>query len=215
MRTLKRFLVLAVPALLVAADEPADQLAPNDVTVHLILLRQKSVQEALKLTPELTKKVVEFTNKEYEAFQKAMQLGEKEREAKLLELEKANQKFLADNLTAAQNKRLDQITMQVTGLQQLTRPEVVKLLSLTEAQQRKFAEMQKEARKELEGILGAKDREGRNEKLAKLRADIDQKVEAVLTREQKEKAKELVGEPFKGRLLLEGPEAAPKGRSDQ
>ena len=78
MRTLKRFLVLAVPALLVAADEPADQLAPNDVTVHLILLRQKSVQDELKLTPEVVKKILEFTSKEYEAFQKVMLLGEKE-----------------------------------------------------------------------------------------------------------------------------------------
>ena len=198
-----------------AADEPADQLAPNDVTVHLILLRQKSVQEELKITAELAKKISEFTNKEYEAFQKALQLGEKEREPRLEALEKENQKFLDDNLTPAQRKRLDQITMQVTGLQQLTRPEVIKLLNLTAEQQQKFKAMQQEARKELEEIVGAKNREGRNEKLAKLRADIDKKVEAALTPEQKAKAKEIVGEPFKGKILLEEPESAPKGRSDK
>jgi Spy/CpxP family protein refolding chaperone len=215
MRTLQWVLALAVPVLLAAADQPAEQLAPDDVTVHLILLRQKSVQDELKLTPELVKKITEFTTKEYEAFQKAMQLGDKERDAKLEELEKENQKFLTDNLTPAQNKRLDQITMQVTGLQQLTRPDVAKLLNLTEAQQQKFKEMQKEARKELEEIIGAKDRAGRNEKLAKLRADIDNKVEAALTPEQKEKAREIVGEPFKGKILLEEPESAPKGGSDK
>jgi hypothetical protein len=196
--------------MLVAADQPAENLFPDDVTVHLVLLRQKSVQEELKITAELAKKISEFTNKEYEAFQKALQLGEKEREPRLEALEKENQKFLDDNLTPAQRKRLDQITMQVTGLQQLTRPEVIKLLNLTAEQQQKFKAMQQEARKELEEIVGAKNREGRNEKLAKLRADIDNKVEAVLTREQKEKARELVGEPFKGQILLEEPGSAPK-----
>ena len=142
MRTLQRVLILAVPAMLVAADQPAENLFPDDVTVHLVLLRQKSVQEELKITAELAKKISEFTNKEYEAFQKALQLGEKEREPRLEALEKENQKFLDDNLTPAQRKRLDQITMQVTGLQQLTRPEVAKLLNLTEAQQQKFKEMQ-------------------------------------------------------------------------
>jgi Spy/CpxP family protein refolding chaperone len=210
MHTLKWVLFLAVPAMLVAADPPGDQIAPDDVTMHLILLRQKSVQDELKLTPELTKKIMDFTNREYEAFLKALQLGEKEREPKLEELEKENQKFLTDNLNPAQRKRLDQITMQVTGLQQLTRPDVVKLLNLTEAQQQKFKEMQQAARKELEDIIGAKDRQGRNEKLAKLRADIDKNVEAVLTQEQKEKARELVGEPFKGQILLEESESAPK-----
>jgi hypothetical protein len=210
---LKWLLVLATPALLVAADQPAEEFVPNDVTVHLILLRQKSVQDELKLSPELIAKILVFTNKEYEACQKAMRLGEKEREAKLEELEKENQKFLTDNLTPAQNKRLDQITMQVTGLQQLTQPKAVKMLNLTEAQQQKFKELQKEARKELEEIIRAKSREGKNEKLAKLRADIDKKVEAVLTPEQKEKARELVGEPFKGKILLEEQESAPKGGS--
>jgi hypothetical protein len=210
MRTLQWVLILAVPALLVAADQPAEHFFADDVTVHLILLRQKSVQEELKVTPELAKKIREFTNKEYEAFLKALQLGEKEREPRLEALEKENQKFLDDNLTPAQRKRLDQITIQVTGLQHLTQPGIIKFLSLTEEQQQKFKAMQQEARKELEEIIGAKNREGRNEKLAKLRADIDKKVEAVLTREQKEKARELVGEPFKGQILFEEAESAPK-----
>ena len=198
-----------------AADPPADQLIPDNVTFHLILLRQKSVQDELKLTPELVKKILEFTNNEYAAYQKVMQLDEKEREAKLEELGKKNQKFLTDNLTPAQNKRLDQITLQVTGLLQLTQPEVVKVLNLTQEQQQKFKEMQNEARKELDQIITTQDREARNEKLAKLRADIDKKVEAALTAEQKAKARELVGEPFKGKLLLEEPQSAPKGGSGQ
>jgi hypothetical protein len=63
--------------------------------------------------------------------------------------------------------------------------------------------MRKEARKLLEEILEAKGSEGRNEKLAKLRAEIDKKIGAVLTDEQKTKAREIVGEPFRGELLFE------------
>jgi hypothetical protein len=53
--------------LLTAADDPAEQHVPDGVTVQLILLRQKSVQADLKITPELAKKIIDFTKKEYEA----------------------------------------------------------------------------------------------------------------------------------------------------
>ena len=82
-------------------------------------------------------------------------------------------------------------------------PEVARLLNLTEEQQKKFKEMRVEARKELAELISSKDREGRNEKLAKLREAVDKKIEAVLTDEQKAKAKELVGETFKGKLVFE------------
>jgi Spy/CpxP family protein refolding chaperone len=205
-------LILAVPVLLRAADPPAEPLVPEGATIHLILLRQKSVQEELKLSPELVKKIMEFTNKEHEAFKSALTLSEKEREAKIEELEKTNQKFLDDNLSAAQRKRLDQIHMHVTGLRQLMRPEIAKVLDLTPEQQEKVKAMHADAAKEFEGILEIKNREARHEKVAKLRADIDKKVEALLTDKQKEKAKELVGEPFKGKLEIEDPETTPKDK---
>jgi hypothetical protein len=202
-------LVLAAPGL-VSAAVPAEHRVPNETTIQLILLREKSVQEELKIDAELAKKIMEFTNKEYEAYKKALKLGEEEREKAIKELQEANQKFLADNLSEGQRKRLNQIALQVTGLQQLTKPEVAKLLNLTEEQQQKFKAMREEARKELEDIMEIKNRRERNEKLAKLREEVDKKVEAVLTDEQKAKAKEIVGEPFKGEILLEGPEEGSK-----
>jgi hypothetical protein len=205
-------LILAVPTLLVAADEPSDQVVPNDTTIQLILLRQKSVQEELKLNAELVTKVLQFTNGEYEAWQNALKLSQDEREQKIKELQKKNQDFLADNFNEGQRKRLRQIMLQVTGLMHLTRPAVVKELNLTEEQQQKFKELQKETGIELQEIIDAKKREGRNEKLAKLRDDIDKKVEAILTDQQKDKVKELVGERFKGAILLEEPESALKDK---
>jgi hypothetical protein len=207
MRTFWKWAVLAltVPAGGMVAAQPADQVAPEGTTVPLLLLRQKSVQQELKLTPDVAKKVADFTSKDSEEYAEALKLHRKERRAKIEKLERENKRFLQDNLTPAQHKRLDQITLQVTGLHQLTRPEVAKVLKLTKEQQHKFREMAREDIKELRAIMNAPNRAGRNEKLAKLREDMDKRIEALLTDEQKAKVRELVGEPFKGELLFEDP----------
>ena len=53
----------------------------------------------------------------------------------------------------------------------------------------------------------SKERESRNEKLAKLREDTRDKVRAILTDEQKEKVRELLGEPFNGAIVFEEEES--------
>jgi Spy/CpxP family protein refolding chaperone len=203
-------LVLAIPATWVAtvrAFDDADVTPPEGTTLQLLLLRQKSVQQELKLNAGVATKVAEFTNRESGAYRDVAKLSGAERRAKIEELQKANQKFLEDNLTPAQHKRLEQISYQVAGLQQLNRPEVAKLLNLTEEQQQKFKVMQNVARQKLGEIIVSKDPAAtKTEKLTKLRAEIDEKIVAVLTDEQKAKARELVGEPFTGELVFEEPE---------
>jgi hypothetical protein len=192
--------VLAIPAGSVAAQQP-DEAVAEGTTVQLLLLRQKSVQAELKLGPEFAKKVLEFTNKEADDFLEALKSKGADAKKKIEELEERNKKFIADNLNAKQRKRLDEITLQVTGLMQLQRPDVAKLLKLTDQQQSKFKDLQKEAHKKLEEIIDKK--EGRNENLNKLRKEIASKIGAILTDEQKAKVRELVGEPFTGELLFE------------
>jgi Spy/CpxP family protein refolding chaperone len=200
-------LVLAVPAGLATAEEDKTApIAPETTTCQLLLLRQKSVQKELKLSDDTVKKIMDFTKKEAEEYGNGLKLAAKERTAKFDELEKANKKFLEENLSADQRKRLEQITLQVTGLYQLGRPDVVKALKLTEEQQNKFEEMQKETRKALEEIITGTERAGKHEKLVKLREETNKKILAVLTDEQKAKVKEIVGEPFKGELMFEEPD---------
>ena len=203
---LKAALALSTLAVGTVVARPDEPIVPEGTTVQLLLLRQKSVQQELKLDPAVVQKVMEFTNKEADEYGKALKLSEQERQKLVEELEKANKKFLEENLTAEQRKRLDQITLQVTGLQQLNRPEVARALKLTDEQQKKFAEMKKAADKELEGIFGAKKDPGRNEKLAKLRERIDKQIEEALTDEQKTKVQELIGERFRGELVIEEPD---------
>jgi Spy/CpxP family protein refolding chaperone len=102
--------------------------------------------------------------------------------------------------------------LQVTGLHELNRSEVAKELNLTEEQQQKFKDLQKEHRKELVEIMLPKGKEGRNEKLAKLREDTRNKIQTILTDEQKAKVRELVGEPFKGEIVFEEDESESKDK---
>lgn len=205
----KSVVVLAVSVVCVAAGAPQLPI-PEGTTVKLILLRQKSVQKELKLTSDDAKKIMEFTNEQHEAAKKALELGKEERKEKFAALENANKKFLADNLKPGQAKRLNQITMQFTGLMQLTRPEVAKELNLTKEQSAKVKELQKEARKSLVELIDAKGSEGRNEKLAKLREEARENIMALLTADQKVQVREMAGEPFKGEIVFETDESKDK-----
>lgn len=195
-------LLVVIPTGMALAQEQNLSI-PEGTTVKLILLRQKSVQKELKLTPDEIKKIVEFTHTQHEAAVKALQLTEDERKDKFAAMEKENKKFLADNLKPAQKKRLDQITMQLTGLTQLTRKEIIQELKLTKEQVAKVKKLQKEARKTLAKLFDAKDAADRNEKLAKLREETRNNIMDLLTEEQRVIARRMVGEPFTGELEFE------------
>jgi hypothetical protein len=122
------------------------------------------------------------------------------------ELARKNEQFLTDTLTPAQNKRLHQIGLQFTALHQLTKPEIVKELNLSEEQLQKIKDLQKDARKALVALLYAREREGRAEKLAKLREETREKVLALLTDDQKAKIAEMAGPLFKGEIVIEEPD---------
>jgi hypothetical protein len=203
---MKWAVVLLVPTVFGGTARAAEPAVPEGATVKLLLLRQKSVQKELELTPDTVKKIMDFTNAESEAVQKAVGMGEAALKEAFEKLGKLNEKFLADTLNAKQSKRLDQITMQFAALTELLKPERIKELKLTDDQVKKFKEMQTEARKELSAIIEAKERAGKTEKLAKLREETRKKIMAVLTDDQKTKVREIAGPPFEGEIVFEEPE---------
>jgi Spy/CpxP family protein refolding chaperone len=207
MRTFMKWaVVLLVPAVFGTTARPAEPIVPEGTTVKLLLLRQKSVQKELELTPDTIKKIMDFTHAQSEAAKKTADLGEAARKEVFGKLLQLNDKFLADILNAKQGKRLDQITMQFSALTQLTKPEMVKELKLTDDQVKKFKDMQTEARKALVEVLEAKERAGKGEKVTKLRDETRTKILAVLTADQKAKVREMVGPPFEGEIVIEEPE---------
>jgi Spy/CpxP family protein refolding chaperone len=198
--------VLLVPAVFAAPEKEKEPTPPEGATVKLLLLRQKSVQKELEITPELAKKINDFTHGQSEAAHKTLDLGKAERKAALEKLGKQNEKFLADNLTEKQSKRLDQITMQFTALTQLTKPEIARELNLTDEQVQKFKAMQTGARRALLELIQSTDRAGKNEKFAKLREETRTKILSMLTDEQKAKIREMTGAPFEGEIIFEEPD---------
>jgi len=203
---MKWAVVLLFLAVLGASARAADEVVPERTVVKLLLLRQKSVQKELGLGADLVKKIKEFTDGQSEAAGKAIKLGEAERKEALQKLAKANDKFLTDNLSEKQSKRLDQITMQFTALTQLTKPEMAKELKLSEEQVKKFKDLQSEARKALADLIKSKEREGKSEKFAKLRETTRKKILDILTDDQEAKVREMAGPSFEGEIVFEEPE---------
>ena len=77
---------------------------------------------------------------------------------------------------------------------------------MTDEQAAKFKELQKEARKELEEIITAKDARARARSWRSSARRPTRRSWTILTDEQKTKAKEMVGEPFKGEIVFEEPD---------
>src|SRR5947209_10605515 len=103
MRTFMKWaVVLLAPAVFGATARPEEPAVPSGTTVKLLLLRQKSVQKELELTPESVQKVMAFTTAQSEAARKAMAQGEGARQV-FEQLGKQNEQFLADNLTPKQS----------------------------------------------------------------------------------------------------------------
>jgi Spy/CpxP family protein refolding chaperone len=204
MRTMVKWaMVLVIPAVVAMTARPQELTPPEGHTIKLLLLRQKSVQKELAITPEEAAKIRQFTHAQSEAARKARDLGPAERREAFARLAKQNKEFLDKTLTQKQSKRLHQITMQFTALHHLTSPELVKELNLSDEQVQKLKDLQKESRKELVTILAAKEREGKKEKFAKHREETRRKISALLTDEQKAKVRELAGAPFEGEILHE------------
>jgi Spy/CpxP family protein refolding chaperone len=167
----------------------------------LMLLGQKSVQEELKLSDEQVKKIAELQEKQREVLQGFRDLSQEERRAKIQEMVKTQNEALAKILKPEQLKRTRQIALQQQvrlGLAfVLANEEIAKELKITDEQKAKLEEIQSKARGEMQGL--GFDEEGRK-KREEIRTATNEKVNGILTAEQKAKLKELQGEPFKGKI---------------
>jgi hypothetical protein len=209
MRTLgKWLLVFGIFALCGGTARPADpeKVIAEEGAVRLVLLRQKAVQDELKLDKAQVDKIESFSDEQWKKAQDIHKQGGEQEKAKFEELHKANTKFIEATLKPEQEKRLDQIAMHVAGLLWVTDPKVENALKLTDDQKTKIKELHKAAHKDTEAIH-IEDAAAREAKLKELRAAHRKELYAILTDDQKTKWKELAGEPFKGELHFVSPDA--------
>lgn len=196
---------VALAALPVLAADDDHQLIATEDTVELVLLRQKSVQHELKVTPDEASKIHEFCSKQWKRAERLAKSSKEEREKKFDAMAEENERFLKDCLKPEQRKRLQQIAMQRAGLLWIARSDVASELGLTAEQKQKVKELHREAHKEAMEIL--RSNEGKmvkKEHLHEMRQKDRRRLMALLTDEQKRKWKEMIGDEFKGDLQFGG-----------
>ena len=198
----KLFLALTVVFVGAAVARPADdeKIIAREDAIEVMLIRQKSVQDDLKITPEQRQKIHEFADKQWKKLKDLRSVGESERDRAFETMAKDNQDFLKNTLSSEQGKRLNQIAMQVAGLLWVMRSDVAAELTLTDDQKQEIRELHKEAHKEAQDALRSNNEAVEDEKFRELRGANRRRLMSVLTDEQKTKWKEMVGEPFRCEL---------------
>jgi Spy/CpxP family protein refolding chaperone len=176
----------------------------------LVLLRDKGVQQDLKLTDDQVKAIDAAAKKQADAMTALRGGDPQEARTKMQEITKETTKTINDTLKADQKKRLGQLELQQRGLSALAAPArpnappstLAKDLNVTEDQQKKIQDIVAGNREKMRDIFqnAQGDREGAAKKMAELNKETNQKIEGILTAEQKTKWKEMTGEPYKGTL---------------
>lgn len=182
----------------------------------LALLNIEAVQEEIELLDEQKEEIralaekmrgnrgpgerpnfQDMTDEERQAF------GEARRKEAEEQAETAK-KELASILLDDQLSRLEQIAIQVAGIQALRDPSVAKKLGISEAEGKEIADAIDEGRTSMfaqmremrQGQDGDVDRAAMQEKMQELRKQNEEKVLAVLSSDQRKQFEEMKGEPF-------------------
>jgi hypothetical protein len=120
--------------------------------------------------------------------------------AKMSEINRSlNEKYtpkIKEVLKEEQYKRLKQINWQVGGSSSFSDPELVKELDLSNEQQQKIVDVNREFGQKQRELFGDGNFAEAMSKMRELSRERDKKAEEVLSKEQQEKFKELKGKPF-------------------
>jgi hypothetical protein len=163
------------------------------------------VQSDLGLSDDQKSAASNLTAKMLEEQQASMQGGGGggDRQAAMAKMNEMRQKMdseFAAKLDDKQKVRITGIMVQVVGASALMDTELQSMLGVTEDQKKGFADAQRKSREaSRESMQGLRDMspEERTEMMAKMRAESDKALLAVLTEEQKAKLEEIKGSELK------------------
>jgi hypothetical protein len=178
-----------------------------------MLLLNKSVQDELKLTDDQKADLTKVQEKQRAAMAKARESRDDRDKAREIvtaaneEAGKEIDKWKEGGLKPDQSKRLKQIELQVGGIRAFTEADVQKELKLNEKQTGEIKDISEGLTKDVRDLFGSAgtggDRAKMREKMEGLRKEAMEKVNGILTDEQKAKWKEMVGEKFE--IKMDGP----------
>ena len=209
---------IAVPAFAQRPQRPGGG-GPGGPPTGVALLSSEDVQKDLKLTTEQKEKVKTYLAKQAEERRASGGGGGARPDAETLaELRKktqeANASFQKDALTDDQSKRLKQIGLQVGGLGVFSSEEVAKDLKISDEQKEKIKTITDQLRKDRTEVRGGAGGGGggrpqpltadQQKKIDALQKEAAEKVQEVLTSDQKKSWETMIGAKFEGKLAPPG-----------
>ena len=163
-----------------------------DVTQDQVQALRKVGQSAREDRPDFSRMRDMSQEERQEMFEKMRAQGQ--------ERAKKMQEELEEVLLPGQMERLEQISVQTRGAAALEDPAIIEKLGLTQDDQDKLeakrTELREGMRDRMREMFSGGNREGGREAFEKIREEMDEKVLAVLTPEQRTKFNEMKGEPF-------------------
>jgi hypothetical protein len=189
------------------ADEVRKQLVEALGGGPFLVFRDK-VQEELKLSDDqkqrLMEKFPDHAQETMKVFEKIKDLKPEEREKEMQShRQRAREKLsalLKEILKAEQLKRLQQLELQQEGPFALGRPQIRKVLKITDEQLKPFIAVIQEMQKKIEPLMKEAQSGGNPQeigpKVIKIRQDHQGKIEAILSDAQKKQWKTMLGKPF-------------------
>ncbi|MCG8648596.1 MAG: hypothetical protein MI861_02115 [Pirellulales bacterium] len=178
------------------------------------LLRDEAIKAEIELMPdqeEAIEKLAERSREESRGrgfdFETIRQMDEDERREFFAKLQKEREERgkkmreqLEEVLLPQQMERLDQISLQLRGVQALNDPTVAAKLKITDAQKKELQEtqdkMRQEMRAKMQELFQQGDREAMREAFVKIREEIESGILEVLTSDQRKQFEEMKGEKF-------------------
>lgn len=169
----------------------------------LQLLTMKEVQTELKMTQDQIDKATAKQQEMMQQMRDARQNGGTPPDP--AEMQKTQEKAVADILNADQLKRFKQLQLQREGVQAFNRKEVAEALKLTDDQKTKIKDIQKKEADDrtaaMQGVdfrnMTPEDRQKLMDKNMEMQKASNDQILAVLTDDQKKTWKDMQGEPFK------------------
>ncbi len=187
----------------------------------LMLLRAEAVQKELKLTDEQKELLRDVGEELREKMRSLRDVDREQRAAEMQKIFRTAEEMVDAILEPEQAERLNQIQLQATlrfaGAGVFLRPDVAKKLGLTDEQKEKIEQIVQETRidfRRMREMSPEQRREffrGLRERMRKAREEAISKVMAILTDEQKETWKKMLGAPFNVEELMR-PFGFPGGR---
>jgi Spy/CpxP family protein refolding chaperone len=198
-----RLVVVLALSMMVAGTAMAQRGFGRGMGGGAQLLRRPEVQAELKLTDDQKTKVTEMLQKLRESqqarFQDLRDASPEERQKIMTEMQAEQMKQVNAILNTDQQKRFKEISLQQQGYSALAQPAVADELKLTDDQKSKLKDIlqkQQESMREIFQSAGG-DRAAAQEKMQTLRKETDDKIAALLTDDQKNQWKAMLGSPFK------------------